>query len=531
MCSAPAEPSARDTGRPGPSTGRAVALEHLSGAARGSLSWIAAPEVVVGCDALGQIRVVDARGATLTAVFARLRCAEGSCELETCEGASVWVNGKPVERRRLEHGDVIEFGETGPLSRLRLFDDRMRLRPSLWEIADDCVAYLRTSRKPLIRRVPQAAADFARRSAREATVAFRVFVLVALAALTALAYWQYRLSVDIEERVASGAEELEGLAAALGRARQDALRRSDLSALREELGRHVSSNIERLEALERRSTATARVISASLDRVALLQGSYGLREPSTGRMMRHVLSDDGLPMIMPTGQPFLTLEGDGPVAEVQFTGTGFFMGAEGVLVTNRHVARPWEGSVNEKSLMAAGLRPEMIRFLAFVPRLPEPFDVELRHVSESGDLAVLRVLGDAPPVAGLKLAAASPGVGDEVIVMGYPTGLRSILAQSGPEFIAELEEAGDLDFWTVSSRLAEAGQILPLASRGIVGKVGREAIVYDAETTHGGSGGPVLDQNGEVVAINTAVLPEFGGSNLGIPVAKLRLLLEEARTH
>ena len=53
-------------------------------------------------------------------------------------------------------------------------------------------------------------------------------------------------------------------------------------------------------------------------------------------------------------------------------------------------------------------------------------------------------------------------------------------------------------------------------------------MVYDAETTHGGSGGPVLDMSGAVVAVNSAILPEYGGSNLGVPATKMRALLEEA---
>ena len=53
-------------------------------------------------------------------------------------------------------------------------------------------------------------------------------------------------------------------------------------------------------------------------------------------------------------------------------------------------------------------------------------------------------------------------------------------------------------------------------------------MVYDAETTHGGSGGPVLDINGEAVAINTAIIPEYGGSNSGLPVIYARSLLIEA---
>ena len=43
----------------------------------------------------------------------------------------------------------------------------------------------------------------------------------------------------------------------------------------------------------------------------------------------------------------------------------------------------------------------------------------------------------------------------------------------------------------------------------------------------GGSGGPVLNIEGKVVAVNAAILPEFGGSNLGVPVSKVRELLAD----
>jgi S1-C subfamily serine protease len=58
--------------------------------------------------------------------------------------------------------------------------------------------------------------------------------------------------------------------------------------------------------------------------------------------------------------------------------------------------------------------------------------------------------------------------------------------------------------------------------------VTRATVVYDAETTHGGSGGPVLDINGEVIAVNAAIIPEYGGSNLGVPVEYAKRLLEDA---
>jgi len=112
--------------------------------------------------------------------------------------------------------------------------------------------------------------------------------------------------------------------------------------------------------------------------------------------------------------------------------------------------------------------------------------------------------------------------------MGYPTGLRSMLAQTGDTFLAELQEDENLDFWAVAERLSKSEFIRPLASRGIVGQLTTATVVYDADTTHGGSGGPVLDINGDVVAINTAIIPEYGGSNFGVPVEHAKRLLAEA---
>jgi len=52
-------------------------------------------------------------------------------------------------------------------------------------------------------------------------------------------------------------------------------------------------------------------------------------------------------------------------------------------------------------------------------------------------------------------------------------------------------------------------------------------VVYDAETTHGGSGGPVLNLEGGVLAVNAAILPQFGGSNLGVPAAEAVRLMNQ----
>jgi S1-C subfamily serine protease len=60
----------------------------------------------------------------------------------------------------------------------------------------------------------------------------------------------------------------------------------------------------------------------------------------------------------------------------------------------------------------------------------------------------------------------------------------------------------------------------------IIAQITNKAVIYDAETIVGGSGGPALDSNGHVVAVNAAILPEFGGANIGVPVLEGHRLLE-----
>jgi S1-C subfamily serine protease len=363
----------------------------------------------------------------------------------------------------------------------------------------------------------------------QTTILFRTGVVIAILVLGGLLYQQARLNALLEQRLEISQSRLENFAAALARARREALTPGDLQELRGELAGRLSSTAERLQALERRSSAGERVIAASVPSIVFLQGAYGFRETSSGRMLRQVVDDAGQPIVSPLGQPLLSLDGDGPVAERQFTGSGFAVGDGGTLITNRHVALPWEADTADvQALAAQGLEAVMIRFIAYPPASPKAGRVKLVRASKSADLAILHATDMPTPLPGLRLADRAPRPGDEVLVMGYPTGLRSMLAQSGDAFIAELQKSKDIDFWSVARRLAEGRHIAPLASRGIVGQVTPATVVYDAETTRGGSGGPVLDVDGAVIAVNTAVLPEFGGSNLGVPVAQVRALLAEA---
>jgi S1-C subfamily serine protease len=507
----------------------AVALEHLTGPSRGQVTWLDTSAHDITLTPRQFIRLSEARtGEPPDDVIARLHRAGDTYEIEVPEGCKVWVNGVRVTEKILENLDMIEFGESGPLSRFCLYRNGERVRKTVVDILSDCFAYIRTSRQPPAKRVFHAFCAFFRRLTRETTTLFRSVVVIALVALAALSYHQYRLSTVLQQRIESGTTRLENFAAAIRRAGEQTLRPGDLDELRQDIGRRLAQSAERLAALEKRSRAGAQVIAQSIPSVVFLQGAYGLRERSSNRMLRHVVDESGHALLSPLGQPLLSLEGNGPVAEREFTGTGFSIGKKNTLLTNRHVARPWENDASAEALADQNLEPVMIKFIAFQPGVADALEVEVLRTSSLADLAILTPKDAGRVIPGLKLAEAAPAAGDEVIVMGYPTGLLAMLAQSGEAFIEELRRIKEFEFWSVAARLAKEGHIAPLASRGIVGHATGETVVYDAETTHGGSGGPVLDMTGAVIAVNTAILPSYGGSNLGIPVAKVRAFLTEA---
>ena len=60
--------------------------------------------------------------------------------------------------------------------------------------------------------------------------------------------------------------------------------------------------------------------------------------------------------------------------------------------------------------------------------------------------------------------------------------------------------------------------VVLIGCQGHIGEVLRDKIVYDAATTSGGSGGLLFNRNGKVFGVNFAILSDFGGSNLVVPV-------------
>lgn len=509
------------------STGPVATLDHLTGGSEGSQSRLQGETLDVFLKANTVIHIAPARSKPEDGdEIARLHLAAGSYEIEARGGYPIWVNGKLISSQRLKSSDVIEFGDRGPLSRFELCAQDEKPRKVVSEILSDTVAYLKTSRQPAIVRLCRAAMSVFRRLAGQTTILFRLGVVAAIGSLGLLLYQQQQINRMLQTDLARERSNLEKFAESLAQAREQALTPDDLTSLRDQIDKTLTSTTGRLEALEKSKKASARAIAAATPSIIFLQGSYTFREKATNRYLRYVAGPDGQPLVDVRGNPRLTLEGDGPVAERSYTGTGFVLAKGEQIVTNRHVALPWENDANLTAYGGRGLQPELRRFVAYMPGKVEALQIELVRASDDADVAVLKFTGAVPVTAGLELSSAALMSGDNVIVMGYPTGLRAMLAQAGKSFVMKIREAGETNFWIVAQRLSENGFIQPLASQGIVAKVTAATIVYDADTAKGGSGGPVMDSSGRVVGVNAAILPEYGGSNIGVPLQKLRELLD-----
>jgi serine protease Do len=152
---------------------------------------------------------------------------------------------------------------------------------------------------------------------------------------------------------------------------------------------------------------------------------------------------------------------------------------------------------------------------------------KLDRISPKADLATLQLEAPLPPktaVLELDDRTQATVTGDAVVLIGYPTGIEGILARAGSDVSQKIIN-GTPDVNLIMSQLASQHLIRPTTTQGHIGDVLDDKIVYDAATTSGGSGGPLFNRDGKVIGINFAVLRDFGGSNLAVPVKYAKDLL------
>ncbi|UWR23048.1 trypsin-like peptidase domain-containing protein [Sulfitobacter sp. S190] len=149
----------------------------------------------------------------------------------------------------------------------------------------------------------------------------------------------------------------------------------------------------------------------------------------------------------------------------QGLGTGFITSVDGQIVTNHHVV--------------AGAETVTVK-------LPDgrSFEAEVTGSDKATDIAVLKITSDVELPFVAFGSSEEMRVGDEVMAVGNPFGLSS----------------------TVTSGIISA------KARNINSGPYDEFIQTDAAINRGNSGGPLFNNDGEVIGVNTAIISPGGGS-------------------
>ena len=519
-------PGTFDSTDPAGRGGDAVLL-HLTGPHRGSRQHLRRDRALVGTSGDAVVHFPAAADPAVAVRHAYLvRAPGGGWSVEEEQG-QVYLNSADVPglhgRDALVPGDILEIGTGGPVIRFLMETRDPQPYKSVRDAWRDCVDCARHGRGGLVRRTALLLRSVPHQLLTRTSPRTRLVVGGSLAVLFVTAVTVAAYGLRLERRLGAEEERSARITEALDNLATMAEKDPELRALVVELQDALTG---RIEALEQMSDAGRRVVMAASSSVIFVQGGYQLVQTASGRPLRLLLGPTGAPRIGPGGVPLTSLEGEGPVFEMQFTGSAWLASEDGLLVTNRHVAIPWSENEQVGPIFERGFEPRL-RLLGYLPDQTAPVELEFVVASREADLAIVR----APALEGrepLRLAEENPSPGQAILVLGYPAGIEALLARSGAMFVDSLMQRRP-DFWSVVSELSEAGFIRPLATRGIIGQVTRSTVAYDAETTRGGSGGPVMSLNGEVVAVTFAILADFGGSNLGVPASEVARLLAEAR--
>jgi len=285
----------------------------------------------------------------------------------------------------------------------------------------------------------------------------------------------------------------------------------------------------RLQKLETEGKAAQTIIQSYEPSVCLIHIVLAFRDHTTGLRLHYAeLTSSGVPKTDEHDNTLLSLTGSGPEVHLEAFGTGFLASATGQILTNHHVAEPWWQNDDLKEMLDQGLEPVTAEMTAYFPGVPHGIAISTEKISSAADVAVLKA--DISQLGIKQIALADGGrsavSGGPVVLLGYPTALDAILARAGAETLQSIATASQGDSKRVMEELARRHLIRPITTQGHIGDVLPDKIVYDAQTTSGGSGGPLFNDQGKVIGINFAMVREFGGSNFAIPVGYGKSLLK-----
>jgi serine protease Do len=164
-------------------------------------------------------------------------------------------------------------------------------------------------------------------------------------------------------------------------------------------------------------------------------------------------------------------------------GSGVIIDAAGIIVTNDHVIR---GASAIHVVLEDG----------------RTLEAEVLGSDSTNDLAVLKVSAKSPlPIA--KLGTSSDlMIGETVVAIGSPFGLSKTVTAGVVSAVGRTFRAED-------------------------GSVYNDFVQTDAAINPGNSGGPLLNVDGEIIGINTAIFASAQGIGFAIPADKVRRIVDE----
>jgi hypothetical protein len=192
-------------------------------------------------------------------------------------------------------------------------------------------------------------------------------------------------------------------------------------------------------------------------------------------------SDDSLPKLVRKIQPaVVTILSYDSQGKLKKQGSGFFIN-EGYFVTNYHVLG---GAFRVEVKTSEGKHYLVKRIIA---------------KDKTGDLII--AITDDPflkfNVDGLKITPVIPEVGERVVVIGSPMGLEQTLSEGVVSAVRDIPDFGEI-------------------------------IQITAPVSHGSSGSPVVNMNGEVIGVATFILKEGQNLNFAIPGNRVLSLQQQS---
>jgi serine protease Do len=182
--------------------------------------------------------------------------------------------------------------------------------------------------------------------------------------------------------------------------------------------------------------------------------------------------------------------------QAQGEGSGFIFSREGYILTNNHVV--------ENAVDVVVVLPDKRRFKAEVVGRDEITDVAVIKIDTNERLPIVD-LGDSDSV----------GVGDWVLALGNPLQFDFTVTAG----IVGAKGRGNLNIGPVEGNIRQMIQ---------------DFIQTDAAINRGNSGGPLVDLNGQVVGMNTAIASQTGfseGYGFAIPIKLVRSVAEDLIRH